>query len=403
MMKPKILKTESDYQAALAYVANLMNAAPGSLEEEELELFSVLIEKYEEEHYPIDLPDPIEAIKFRMDQTGLTRKDLIPLIGSQSKVSEVLNRKRPLSLAMIRSLHAGLGIPAEVLLQEPGEKVEACKYDYHDYPFVDMYNEGYFVPFNGTLPEARQYSEELLSNLFTIFQGKQPERVLCKSTEGQMDERALAAWQARALTLAEEQVLPPFNHEKVTPGFIHEVVKLSYYSQGPLMARELLKKRGIPLVLLRHLPHTYLDGASFRSPSGRCVIGITLRHDRLDNFWFTLVHELAHVHLHLANENIAFFDDTDRRTSTSCDLKEDEANELTNDLLIPRESWKRVRASLLNTFRDEPVMRFAEEAQLSPAIIAGRIRFESGDYSHFNSLVGHKKVRTVFNLGSEEV
>ncbi len=96
-----------------------MDAEPGSADEEALELWGLLIREYEKEHYPIELPDPIDAILFRMEQAGLKPKDLIPYIGSQSKVSEVLNRKRRLSLTMIRALQQGLGIPAEVLLQQP--------------------------------------------------------------------------------------------------------------------------------------------------------------------------------------------------------------------------------------------------------------------------------------------
>jgi HTH-type transcriptional regulator/antitoxin HigA len=118
-MKPKIIKTEAEYQAALAYLETLMDAQPGTPEEEELELFAMLIETYEQAVFPIDLPDPVSAIEFRMEQQGLKRKDLEPYIGSQSKVSEVLSGKRPLSLTMIRALHAGLDIPLEVLLQKP--------------------------------------------------------------------------------------------------------------------------------------------------------------------------------------------------------------------------------------------------------------------------------------------
>lgn len=118
-MKARIIKTEEDYQAALERVDKLMDARPGSAEFEELELFTLLIEKYEDERYPIDFPDPVEAIKFRMEQAGLERKDMIQYLGSQSKVSEVLNHKRPLSMAMIRALSQGLGIPVEVLVQQP--------------------------------------------------------------------------------------------------------------------------------------------------------------------------------------------------------------------------------------------------------------------------------------------
>jgi HTH-type transcriptional regulator / antitoxin HigA len=114
-----IIKTEKEYEEALARIDVLMDAATGTVQEEELELLTLLVEKYEEDHFPIDTPDPVEAIKFRMEQEGLEPKDLIPYLGNQSKVSEVLNHKRPLSLTMIRNLHEGLGIPVEVLIQKP--------------------------------------------------------------------------------------------------------------------------------------------------------------------------------------------------------------------------------------------------------------------------------------------
>ena len=118
-MPPKAIKSAAALSAALARVESLMDAAPGSPAETELEVWSILIEKYEEEHFPVSAPDPIAAIEFRMEQLGLTRTDLLRHIPSRSKVSEVLSRRRPLSLQMIRSLHAGLRIPADVLLQRP--------------------------------------------------------------------------------------------------------------------------------------------------------------------------------------------------------------------------------------------------------------------------------------------
>ena len=118
LMKPKILKTEAEYTAALAKVDSLMDARPGSAQEAELELRSLLVERYEQEQFPIDLPDPVAAIKFRMEQDGLRQKDLEKYFPGKNRVSEILNRKRPLSIGMIRALHRGLGIPAEVLLRE---------------------------------------------------------------------------------------------------------------------------------------------------------------------------------------------------------------------------------------------------------------------------------------------
>lgn len=118
-MYPRILHTEAEYDEALAYVETLMDAEPGTPAERELELWTLLIENYEEAHHPVPPPDPVEAICFRMDQMGLKPADLTPYIKSKSKISEVLNRKRPLSLPMIRALHQGLGIPAEILVREP--------------------------------------------------------------------------------------------------------------------------------------------------------------------------------------------------------------------------------------------------------------------------------------------
>jgi HTH-type transcriptional regulator/antitoxin HigA len=118
-MKPKILKNETEYNAALKRVDLLMDAEPGTSEADDLELWSLLVEAYEARHYPVDPPDPVEAIKFRMEQLGLQQKDLTRFIPAKSKVSEVMNRKRPLSLSMIRALHKHLGIPVEVLVEEP--------------------------------------------------------------------------------------------------------------------------------------------------------------------------------------------------------------------------------------------------------------------------------------------
>jgi HTH-type transcriptional regulator/antitoxin HigA len=117
-MTPKIIKTEEEHKAALRHVETLMDAVPDSQAENELELWALLIDQYEEEHHPIEAPDPIEAIKFRMDQMGLTQKDLVKFIPAKSKVSEVMNRKRGLSLSMIRAFHSGLGIPTDVLVKE---------------------------------------------------------------------------------------------------------------------------------------------------------------------------------------------------------------------------------------------------------------------------------------------
>ena len=115
-MKIKVLKTEIDYENAMERIEAIFDAKPNTPEGDEFELLTLLIEKYEEEHYPIALPHPIEAIKFRMDQMGLKQKDLVDCFGDKSKVSDVLNLKRKLNLNYIRNLHQKLHIPLDALV-----------------------------------------------------------------------------------------------------------------------------------------------------------------------------------------------------------------------------------------------------------------------------------------------
>lgn len=125
MGEVKPIRTKADYRKALAEVERLWGAKSGTLEGDRLDVLATLIDVYESEHYPMDQPDPIEAIKFRMEQQGLSRKDLEPIIGTRTRVAEVLNRKRALSIGMIRRLHDRLGISAEVLIR-PSRKKEAA-------------------------------------------------------------------------------------------------------------------------------------------------------------------------------------------------------------------------------------------------------------------------------------
>lgn len=116
-MNLKLIKTKKDYQQALDRLELIFDAKKETKEGDELEILGILIEQYESEHFPIDLPDPIEAIKFRMEQLGYTQTDLAKVVGLKSRASEILNKKRKLSLDMIRQLHEKLNIPTDVLIQ----------------------------------------------------------------------------------------------------------------------------------------------------------------------------------------------------------------------------------------------------------------------------------------------
>lgn len=118
-MDIRLIHTEADYQAALQRIRVLWEAEPGTPEADELEILVMLVNKFEEENYPIEEPDPIEYIKIRMEELGLKQEDLVPYMGNKGNVSKVLSRKRSLSLEMIRNLHRGLRFPLEVLIAEP--------------------------------------------------------------------------------------------------------------------------------------------------------------------------------------------------------------------------------------------------------------------------------------------
>lgn len=396
-MKPKIIKTKTDYKAALARIEELFDAVPGTPAGDELELLATLVELYESKTFPIGLPDPLTAIRFRMEQQGLKPKDLVPFIGSPSKVSEVLSGQRSLSLSMMRNLVSGLGIPAEVLLQKSGAKldVNSPALQGHRFPVAEMLKRGWFSNFHGTLVEAKEQLEDLLAS----FAGSLGVDALRPALNRQhvrsgsrMDPYALAAWRIRVATMALRESLPVYRRGTVTPEFLRELVRLSYLDAGPKLAKEFLNKSGIHFVVEPHLPKTFLDGAALSLSDGSPVVAFTLRHDRLDNFWFTLCHELAHVALHLDKDDIdTFYDDLANAGADTC---EKEADKFASEALIPQQKWN--KAGLSKRYSAATVRVFAEDLRINPAIPAGRIRFEKKNYMVLKDLVGAGKVRRLF-------
>ena len=212
-----------------------------------------------------------------------------------------------------------------------------------------------------------------------------------------MDPYALQAWGLQLLAIANETPLPAkYEPGSITDEFIQEMVRLSWSEAGPRLAQEYLADHGIHLIYLPHLPKTHLDGAALRLADGTPVVGLTLRYDRLDNFWFSLCHELAHQQLHLegSDEDYAFFDDLNLDPSEE-DRKEQEADEKAKNLLIPPDIWH--KAGLLDRASPSAVVALAQRLQINPAIVAGRIRKEKGNYRILTHYVGNKKVRACFS------
>jgi len=179
----------------------------------------------------------------------------------------------------------------------------------------------------------------------------------------------------------------------MTSDFLEEVARLSWSERGPLLAVEFLENHGIAVVVEPHLPKTHLDGAALLGANGLHVIGLTIRYDRVDNFWFTLLHELAHIQKHLTNVGESFFDDLDFQDSS--DVREREADVLAKNALIPPGiRWKTTRAYRQKS--TAAIHELAAKLRVHPAIIAGRIRHDTNNYRILTRLVGVGQVRGLF-------
>ncbi|NCN44137.1 MAG: plasmid stabilization protein [Piscirickettsiaceae bacterium CG_4_9_14_3_um_filter_43_564] len=384
MNNVKVIKNEQEHAQAMERLMALIDQDPaeGTKAADELELLTLVIEKYEDEQFSFEPPTPIEAIKFRMEQMGLKNKDLTPYIGSASKVSEVLNGKRSLSLPMIRKLHEGLGISLETLIQDSSlKKIEQSDIEWQSFPLAEMRKRGYFGDFSGSVHELKEYAAEKVSQfLSSVPQGFNLKPALMRTTahdasnDKEVDLYALWAWQVRVLQLAKRESLPTNYHPNtVNLEWMKQVAQLSWSQQGPLLAKEFLNTHGIHLIFEEHLPKTYLDGAVCIAETGNPVVALSLRHDRLDNFWFTLMHELAHIALHLDNGEGWFIDDMDAKDRPEV---EKEADELAQSALLPKKSTQ----GILNA---QDVNTLAKELKIAPDIIAGRIRYERNNYQLF--------------------
>ena len=386
-MNIKVIKSSNDYAHAMARLTTLMTLDPkdGSKEDNELELLALVVEDYERKIVPPVVPDPVEAILFRMDQMKLGRKELEPYIGSISKVSEVLSRKRPLSLSMIRRLHKGLGIPADVLIggAEIGRAVigEDPEMEYTKLPLKEMLERGCFGAFKGNAQRLKDYAEELALKFMHGLLPKQAEPAFLRAPLHQRGTRdadgyALLAWRLCVIKKARANPAPrEYKKSVITAKWLKDLARLSAFEDGPRLAREQLGMTGITLVIEPHFKGTYLDGAAMLD-EGRPVVAMTLRHDRLDNFWFVLMHELAHVAKHLDEAHPLFTDDLD--SPDELDRIEREADEMAGEALIPQTAWQKSAARTSHLTTD--VVALAEKLGVHPAIVAGRVRHETKNF-----------------------
>ena len=397
IMEAKVIRTDKQYTAYLTEVQALISEGPAlnSQKSERLELLTVLLEAYENSKYPVESPDPVDAILFRMNEKGLKQADLVPYFGTSSRVSEILNRKRPLTVQMIRALTVGLGISADTLVGAslPDVSVNRSGVDWSKFPVKEMSGRGWIK----SVEKAGSDSIEELVKSFISKAGLNFSTVSFRKTfngeaETPTSRYALYAWLARVIQKARDKKpgVGEFAPDELSASYLKELAQLSRFDAGPLLAVEQLEKSGITVVIEPSLKGTLLDGAALKDADGAPIIGLTLRYDRLDHFWFTLIHEVAHVWKHIDDDQ-PFLDDLD---SSSDDRKEAEANRLAIESFIPRVQWRRSDAYI--SPNKDTIERFARDLKIHPAVIAGRLRKESANYTLFSDMVGQGQVRQLF-------
>lgn len=371
------IRSMADYRKGKKSLENAMTSAKPDVNE--IEVRSLLLEAFEQKHFLIEAPSAIDAIRFRMERGNLKQRQLEAILGSRSRVSDILAGRRPLTMDMVRALNAHWDIPASALIRpsviRPERMVAPSK------PAMDKLR-------SFGLMRAKESFEAFVMRAF----GDSTVPALLRKTRtgrtnAKSDPSALQGWCAAVQIIAEKQKLPA-KCIKATVSEGRKIAQLSAQSDGLHRVREELKARGIAFVLLDHLPGTYLDGAAMcRRSDGAPIIALTRRHDRLDNFWFTLLHEYMHVACHLSADRSIILDDLEVQGE---DTIEDEADRKAQDALIPSAIWK---ANACEDFDLEDVQRVAAKAGVSTTIVAGRWQREFGDYRRFSKFVGRNEVR----------
>lgn len=327
---------------------------------------------------------------------GMSQRELANLAGLQEQQIQKYEKDQYSSASLRRIAHVGaaIGLRFEAKLILAGEATTADHLPgglkLIDFPFAEMNSRGWF----GVKVDRRAPASDRARVLKDFF-AQAPREIapaLHRKTAGTVSsprQAALAAWQAQVLSKARQRVGLARKFTTPSADVITKIAKLSAESDGIQKAIELLLDYGIIVVFERHLPKTKLDGAAMSLDGQYAVIGMTARHDRIDNFWFVLLHELGHVIRHwprVLGEGIIDED----AGSENDELIEKEADEFAENAILPRAVWQNsmVRFAKL----PDAVVSFADRHGLHPALIAGRIRRER-NYTEFHDMLGSGEVR----------
>lgn len=337
---------------------------------------------------------PLALIKARI-ANNLTQAELAEKVGIKMQQIQRYEAEKYDS-ASIKTLlkiaeHLNMAINAEIQIKT----VDAPEnLDITNYPFKQMYQRKWFGNFSGSYNDAVIDSKNLIERFFETAGFSNLQYSLTKKSiraGSTLNMFALNAWYAQVLTKAKgQQVNGVFEKSIINEVWLRSLAELSKEKNSPSKAAEYLKNSGIRFIIEPQLDGTFLDGAALLREDNSPIVAMTLRHDRLDNFWFVLFHEIAHIYLHLSESLTVIFDDLDIKI----DGIEQEADSFALNALIPDLVW---RKSLVRfSPSSETIINQAKTLKVHPALVAGRIRKETGRYFQFADLIGQGEVRPNF-------
>lgn len=397
-MKP--IRDNAAYEEALVRIDELMTAPEGSQEADELEVWAILVEDYEQEQYAIPDAAPIDVLKHVMNANGLSNKDMVRYLGSPSTVSKVLRGDKELTVSQIRILSRELGIPASTLVGSvPGTGDTEEAVDWTSFPLVEMSRR---CLFGEDLLHARKATlvaraEELVSRLLGSARldfSYQP-RLRKGIRPGPASDRyAIMAWLLEVGEKAQANI-PDAEYAPLTQDDLRVLARLSTKKDGIHQAVACLRERGVPVIFVPHYRHSKIDGGVVVLDGGRPSVGLSLRYDRVDYFWFTLLHEVAHIVLNHVQEFLA----EELLDAGEQEEKEQEANELVQRVTVPEEKLRTAIPDLEKATVVD-VVNLAQDCDVNVAIVAGRIQYVTGNYRKFARLLGRGNVRSLFKEDS---
>ncbi len=337
---------------------------------------------------------PLALIKARI-ANGLTQSELAEKIGVkmqqiQRYESEMYDTASVKTLLKIAE-HLNIKLTGEAQIKS----IEAPEdLDVRNYPFKQMFQRKWFGNFSGSYNDAVIDSKNLIERFFESAGLNNLQYSLTKKSiraGSTLNMYALNAWYAHVIMKSKSQpVGKKYDKNTITESWLRGLAELSMMSNSPAKAADYLRNSGIRFIVEPQLEGTFLDGAALLLKHNEPIIAMTLRHDRLDNFWFVLFHEIAHILLHLSDALTVIFDDLD----VKIDGIEKEADAFALNALIPDMVWKKSLVRFSPS--PETIINQAKTLKVHPALVAGRIRKETGKYFQFSELIGQGEVRSNF-------